>query len=63
MRILKLRKDNLFPFLEGIKDGSEMWAPVKKREGGHIFKNICDFDQIDLDYQRTILPPKKVLPL
>jgi len=61
MRIVKLHKKNLFSFLEGIKDGSEMWAPVKKKKNEHIFRNIGDFDQIDLDYQRTILPPKKLI--
>lgn len=61
MRIVKLHKSNLMSFLEEISQESELWAPVKKDEDKHIFKNIEDFDQIDLDYTRTILPPKKLL--
>jgi len=61
MKIVKLPKKNLFSFLRGIKDGSEMWAPVKKHEGAHIFENTVEFERIDLDYRRTILPPKKLI--
>jgi sulfhydrogenase subunit beta (sulfur reductase) len=61
MRIVKLQKKKLFPFLDAISEKSELWAPVKKNGDNHVFKEIEDFSQIDLDYTRTILPPKKIL--
>ncbi|MCJ7579820.1 MAG: 4Fe-4S dicluster domain-containing protein [Candidatus Aminicenantes bacterium] len=61
MKIVKMKKENLFAFLEGISQESELWAPVKKPEGHHIFKMIESYDSIDLLYTRTILPPKKLL--
>jgi sulfhydrogenase subunit beta (sulfur reductase) len=61
MKIIKLPKKNLVFFLEGLSKESELWAPVKKYEDKHIFQSIEDFDQIDLDYTRTLLPPKKLL--
>jgi sulfhydrogenase subunit beta (sulfur reductase) len=33
---------------------------MKKPEGKHTFQIIKDFSQIDLDYTRTILPPRKI---
>jgi sulfhydrogenase subunit beta (sulfur reductase) len=61
MKIVKLKKENLFPFLETISKEADLWAPVKKGADSHIFKVIKDFSEIDLDYTRTILPPKKIL--
>ncbi len=61
MRIVKLQKERLFPFLDSVSEGSDLWAPVKTSDGKHVFKEIEDFSQIDLEYTRTILPPKKVL--
>ena len=61
MRIVKLQKEKLFPFLEVISEGADLWAPVKKYSDKHVFKEVTDFSQIDLDYTRTILPPKKIM--
>lgn len=61
MRIVKLPKKKLFSFLEVITVKTDLWAPVKKNEDKHVFKQVEDFSQIDLDYTRTILPPKKIL--
>jgi len=61
MRIVKLKKENLFPFLEVISEEADLWAPVKKYKDRHVFKIIEDTSQIDLDYTMTILPPKKIL--
>ena len=61
MRIVKLKKENLFPFLEAISEDAELWAPVKKTESKHSFQVIQNFSQIDLDYTRTILSPRKIL--
>jgi sulfhydrogenase subunit beta (sulfur reductase) len=60
MKIVKFKKENLFPFLEAISDDSELWAPVRKGER-HVFKAIDDFSLIDLNYTRTILPPRNII--
>jgi len=59
MRIVKLKKENLFPFLEVISEGAELWAPAKKGDK-HIFKVVDDFSQIEMKTSRTILPPRKI---
>jgi sulfhydrogenase subunit beta (sulfur reductase) len=59
MRIIKLKKDNLFPFLEIISEKAALWAPVKKGDN-HIFKETTDFSQIEMNTTRTILPPRKI---
>jgi sulfhydrogenase subunit beta (sulfur reductase) len=61
MKIVKLKKSNLFLFLEIISKEADLWAPVKKSPDKHIFEVIEDFSKINLDYTRTILPPKKIM--
>ena len=61
MKIVKLKKNNLAPFLEAISKEADLWAPVKKGPDKHTFQIIKDFSQIDLNYTRTILPPRKIL--
>ena len=61
MKIVKLKKENLVPFLESISRQAELWAPVKKGPDKHTFQIITDYSQIDLDYTRTILPPRKII--
>lgn len=61
MKIVKLSKNNLFPFLEIISQETNLWAPVKKGPHNHVFKVIDDFAEIDLDYTRTLLPPRKIM--
>lgn len=60
MRIVKLKKENLSPFLEAISEDSDLWAPVKKGDK-HVFKLIDDTSEIDMDHTRTILPPRKIM--
>jgi sulfhydrogenase subunit beta (sulfur reductase) len=60
MRIVKLSKEKLFDFLAVISEDADLWAPVKKGADRFVFAEIEDFSQIDLDYTRTILPPKKI---
>jgi sulfhydrogenase subunit beta (sulfur reductase) len=59
MRIIKLKKNNLFPFLEIISEKADLWAPVKKGDK-HAFQEISDFSQIEMSTTRTILPPRKI---
>jgi sulfhydrogenase subunit beta (sulfur reductase) len=61
MKILKMKKENLPSFLEAISRGAELWAPVKKGPDKHTFQVVKDFSEIDLNYTRTILPPRKIL--
>ena len=60
MRILKLKKTDLSPFLETISGKTELWAPQKKGEK-HVFDRVKDFSKIDLRTTRTIIPPKKIM--
>jgi sulfhydrogenase subunit beta (sulfur reductase) len=63
MKIVKLKKENLFPFLESISKDSDLWAPVKKYGDRHVFQIVEDPSLIDLDYTRTLLPPRNfILP-
>jgi sulfhydrogenase subunit beta (sulfur reductase) len=61
MKIVKLNKENLFPFLEAISSEADLWAPVKKGSDKHTFQIVEDFSKIDLNYTRTILPPRKII--
>jgi sulfhydrogenase subunit beta (sulfur reductase) len=61
MRIIKLEKKNLFPFLKIVSEDADLWAPVRKYSDRHIFSLIEDFSQIDLSYTRTIIPPRKII--
>ncbi|MBS3818946.1 4Fe-4S dicluster domain-containing protein [bacterium] len=60
MRIVKLKQKNLNPFLEVISENTELWAPVRKYTDRHVFAQVEDVSQIDVDYTRTILPPRKI---
>lgn len=61
MRILKLKKENLYPFLGAISDGAELWSPLT-RENKTIFSPIAppEIPAIDLKATQTLLPPKKL---
>jgi sulfhydrogenase subunit beta (sulfur reductase) len=61
MKIVKLKKENLFPFLEGISKDADLWAPVKKYSDRHVFQIVEDLSLIDLDYTRTLLPPRNII--
>ncbi|MBU4204201.1 MAG: hypothetical protein KKD59_09695 [Acidobacteria bacterium] len=60
MRIVKLKQDRLNSFLEAVSTDSELWGPVKKGADKHRFKIVDNPAEFDLDYTRTILPPKKI---
>jgi sulfhydrogenase subunit beta (sulfur reductase) len=60
MRILKLKKLDLFPFLEVISKETELWAPLKKGEK-YVFERVSDCSKIELKTTRTIIPPKKIM--
>ncbi|MFB0564367.1 MAG: 4Fe-4S dicluster domain-containing protein [Candidatus Aminicenantaceae bacterium] len=59
MRIIKLKKDNFFSFLEIISKEADLWAPIKKGDK-YVFKIVDDFAQIEMNTTRTIIPPRKI---
>jgi sulfhydrogenase subunit beta (sulfur reductase) len=60
MRILKLQKNDLFPFLEVISKEAELWAPLAKGNK-FAFDRVDDFSRIAMNATRTIIPPKKIM--
>jgi sulfhydrogenase subunit beta (sulfur reductase) len=61
MRILKLKSQNLYPFLAALANGAELWAPVKKQNKTAFLPLAAEeITTIDLEATRTLLPPKKL---
>ena len=58
MKILKLRKDKLDLFASVVQQFGELHAPVEQ-DGRYVFKRLTRWSEARLDYDRTILPPKK----
>jgi sulfhydrogenase subunit beta (sulfur reductase) len=58
LKILKLRKENLDLFASVVQQFGELHAPVKQ-DGRYVFKRLTRWSEAQLDYDRTILPPKK----
>ncbi|MDW8131415.1 MAG: 4Fe-4S dicluster domain-containing protein [Bryobacterales bacterium] len=58
MKMLKLPKSKLDFFAAVTQQFGEVHAPVKV-EGGFAFRRLNRWSEARLDYQRTLLPPKK----
>jgi sulfhydrogenase subunit beta (sulfur reductase) len=58
MKILKLPKQKLDFFAAVLQRFGEVHAPVKEN-GEFVFRRLTRWSEARLDYQRTILPPKK----
>jgi hypothetical protein len=58
MRTLKLPKDKLDFFASVAQQFGEVHAPVEK-DGKFVFQRLTRWSEARLDYNRTILPPKK----
>ena len=58
MKILKLRKEKLDLFASVVQQFGEVHAPVEQ-EGKYVFRRLTRWSEARLDYNRTILPPKK----
>jgi sulfhydrogenase subunit beta (sulfur reductase) len=54
-----LRENDLKPFIEAIRAKYPVFAPVAKRTR-FVFEEIRSADEVRLDYDTTILPPKKL---
>lgn len=58
MERVLLKRNKIGKFINSLSKSYEVIAPVKKR-GIHVFDSINGFEDICLDYQNTIYPPKK----
>ncbi len=58
MKILRLPKDKLDFFAAVVQQFGEVHAPVKQN-GKYAFKRLSRWSEACLNYDRTILPPKK----
>ncbi len=57
MRLFKIKKQNLIPFLRGLEGFGELWGPVKK--GNNFVYVRAKPEDFDLTALRTIIPAKK----
>jgi len=58
VKILKLPKEKLDFFASVVQQFGEVHAPVEQ-DGQFVFKRLSRWSEARLDYNRTILPPKK----
>ncbi len=58
MKVLRLAKENLDLFASVVQQFGEVHAPVEQ-DGKYAFKRLARWSDARLDYQRTLLPPKK----
>ena len=58
MKILKLPKEKLDLFASVVQQFGELHAPVEQ-DGKYVFKRLTRWSDARLEYDRTILPPKK----
>lgn len=58
MKALKLKKEDLYTYLESLKNYGELWGPVKRGEK-FVYAKLTNVRDVALDALRTIIPPKK----
>ena len=58
MKTYKMSKDKFPELIELIKTRGNLYGPVKGN-GKYSFDEITDFKELDFDYQRTVIGPKK----
>ena len=54
-----LDKDRMNDFFDSIQNYGEVYGPVNGTGSAHKFKNVKRFSEVDLNYTRTMIPPKK----
>ncbi len=59
MRYLKLRYEDRDRLFEALRKYGEIYGPVKISKKTYDFRKVSRFDDMDLNYVRTISPPKK----
>lgn len=55
-----LDKAQLPQFFRALQEKGKTYAPVKQSSKTHSFQEVQDLAQVDLDYHRTMIPPKKL---
>ena len=60
MRAVKMKKENLYDFLDAIKSFGTLWGPVRNGEQFSL-EEITDYSKIELTALRTKIPFKKLL--
>ncbi len=55
-----LDKKHLSKFFEVLQDTGTIYAPIQLSSKTHSFQKVDSLDQVDLDYNRTMIPPKKL---
>lgn len=61
MKMLKIPQKNLTRFIENLAEFGELHAPQKKDTKSYAFGKVEDIKNINLKYNRTILPLKKYM--
>lgn len=59
LRYVKLQKENLDEFLERCKELGELHGPVKVSENQHSYEKVENPEEMDLNFNRTMIPPTK----
>jgi sulfhydrogenase subunit beta (sulfur reductase) len=59
MQILKINKKDLNEFILSLRKFGEVHVPVKRGAKQFVFSELTDLSLVELEYNRTILPPKK----
>ena len=54
-----LDKNRMNDFFNCIQSYGDVYGPVNGTSKAHAFKNVKRFSDVDLDYTRTMIPPKK----
>ncbi len=60
MKILKMAKENLDLFVSVLPAFGEVYAPVKRGKG-YVFDRPSNWSDVQVEYSRTVLPPKKLM--
>lgn len=55
----KIKEENMPDFFTGMLNYGPVFAPIKISEKTHAFKKVNRIEEIDFDYTRTMIPPKK----
>ena len=55
-----LGKKQLSQFFKALQDKGTIYAPIKQSSKTHSFQKVDTIENVDLDYNRTMIPPKKL---
>ncbi|RLG46119.1 MAG: hydrogenase [Thermoproteota archaeon] len=59
MMYLKLPREDFDAFFKNLQEYGKIYGPVKTGSSAYNFKEVTTLDEMDLSYNRTIVPPKK----